>query len=172
MKKGSVILNRKMTTQSGEVTAEPGQRLVSVFLGTAKDGDDPHPEDLMHNLGWRQMAMFETSVRVSIDHSDQPREDHEWLLTYSCLGAVDAVEDAVRFANKMIKIEFEKGTIGTPAPYLNSIYVGTVKVGPIGKDGTPFNGRGPAFFGWTHNRGTPLEDHLQALRTQAKLNAQ
>ena len=169
MKKGSVILNRKMTTQSGEFTSSPGKRLVSVFLGTAKDGEDPEPEKLMHNLGWRQMAMYETAIRISVDGEE---EDLEFLLTYSCLGMVDAVEDAVRFANRMIQDEFTKEKPGTPAPYLSSIYVGTIQGGPISKDGKPFNGRGPAFFGWTHNRGTPLEDHMQALRKQAKQEAQ
>jgi hypothetical protein len=64
MRKGEIILNRKMATQHGDITADPGHKLVCVFLGSVPDGVDPEPERRMHNLGWRQMAQFETSVRI------------------------------------------------------------------------------------------------------------
>lgn len=166
MTKGSIVLNRQMTTQLGKLTAQPGTHLVSVFLGAVKDGDDPMPVDRMESLGWRQMAMFECAVRVETDDTVR-----EWRLAFSCLGAVDAVEASVRFANKMVADEFNRAEPNTPAPHLSSLTVGTIKVGPVGADGTPFNGRGPAFFGWKHDRGVSLHDHLEALRAQAKRNS-
>ena len=170
MKTGSVILNRRLTTQTGEITARTGTKLVSVFLGSVRDGDDPDPERRLHNLGFRQMAMYETSIRISIDHETQ-REDFDWRLVFSCLGAVDAVEAAVRFANKAIRDEFSRSDPGTPAPYLRQMTVGTIKIGPIAEDGTPHNGRGPSYFGWKHDRGVSLDDHLDALRVQAQQNS-
>ncbi len=166
MAKGSIVINREMTTQLGKVTAEPGTQLVSVFLGAFTEGDDPAPDARMESLGWRQMAMFECSIRVVMGN-----DQRDWRLAFSCLGAIDAVEAAIRFANKMVGDEFNRAEPNTPAPYLASITVGTIKLGPIGADGAPFNGRGPSFFGWKHDHDISLEDHLEALRVQAQRHA-
>jgi hypothetical protein len=171
MKSGSVILNRQMTTQAGKLTAKAGTKLVSVFLGSVRDGDEPDPERRLHKLGFRQMAMYEMTILISIDHVDRDQEDFDWRLIFSCLGHVDAVEAALRFANKAIADEFNRSTPGTPAPYLRQITVGTIQVGPIAEDGTPHNGRGPSYFGWTHDRGVSLEDHIAAMRIQAEQNS-
>ena len=168
MIKGSVILNREMTTQLGKLKARKGTQLMSVFLGSIKEGEEPCPEERMESMGWRQMAMFECAVLVCIDHEDRETEEFSWRLAFSCLGAIDAVEASVRFADKMIKDEFNRSPPGTPAPYLASLTVGTIKLGPISEDGTPFNGRGPAFFGWKHDRGVSLFDHLEELRIAAQ----
>lgn len=169
MKKGDVILNRAMSTQLGKITAKKGHRLMSVFLGSVPSDMEPDPEKRLYDLGYRQMAMFETAVRISIDHSEARTEDFEWRLVFSELGAVDAVESAVRFAHKMIADELDRGEPGTPAPYLSSIYVGTIQIGPIAEDGTPHNGRGPAFFGWQlQEGGITLDQHLETLRAEAR----
>lgn len=165
-KKGDVILNREMTTQSGRLTAQKGHQLVSVFLGSVPDGQDPDPLRRMHSLGFRQMTMFELSLKIQ-DHA----EKREWRLVYCCLGAVDAVEAAQRFANKMMTDAFNNAPPESPAPVLLSMAVGTIQVGPIGPDGTPHNGRGPAFFSWAHGHGVSLDDHIQALREEAKRHA-
>ena len=167
MKKGSMILNRSMTTQAGKLTSKTGSRLLSVFLGSVQDGDDPDPESRMHSLGWRQMAVFEASVRISIVHSSTHTEDLDWRLVFSCLGAIDAVEASLRFAYKLIADEIERSEPGTPAPFLNTLTVGTMQIGPIGEDGTPHNGRGPAFFGWKHG-DVSIDDHLETLRDEAE----
>ncbi len=156
---GTTVLNREMTTQHGMLTAKKGMHLVSVFLGQVRDGDDPAPEKRMESMGWRQMAMYECSIHIST---------RDWRLAFACLGHVNAVEASVRFAKKMLTDEFNSAEPNTPAPYLASLTVGTIKLGPIGEDGTPFNGRGPAFFGWKHDRGISLEAHLEELRTQAE----
>lgn len=161
--KGSIILNREMTTQLGKLTAKKGTQLVSVFLGAVKDGDDPMPNERMESMGWRQMAVFECSIRVVMGD-----DQRDWRLAFSCLGVIDAVEAAIRFGNKMVADEFNRAEPNTPAPYLASLTVGTIKLGPIGEDGTPFNGRGPAFFGWKHDRGVTIEAHLDELRAQAQ----
>lgn len=172
MKPGEMILNRKLTTQKGDITAKPGHRLVSIFLGSVADGTDPEPANRIHNLGWRQMAFFEMSIRICTDREAAPREDFEWRFTYSCLGAVDAVEAAVRFANKAVADQLDRDPPGTPAPYIDMIKVGTIKVGPIDEEGTPYNGRGPCFFGWKKNCGVTLDDHLGTLRDAAERHAQ
>lgn len=164
--KGSIVLNREMTTQLGRVTARDGTQLVSVFLGAVKNGEDPDPVKRLESLGWRQMAMFECAVRI-VSHV----EEREWRLAFSCLGAVDAVEDSIRFAHKVLRDEFADQEPGDKAPFIAAITVGTIRVGPIGAGGTPFNGRGPAFFGWKYDRGVSLEDHLKDLRAQAQRSA-
>lgn len=170
---GAIVVNRKLTTQVGEITAAPGTKLVSVFLGAFKEDEEPDPEGQLHKLGYRQMAMYETCVRICIPaHGEMPLQNLDWRLVYSELGAVDAVEAAVRFAHKMISEELDRGSPGTPAPYLELITVGTMQIGPIAEDGTPHNGRGPSFFGWKHGRGTELNDHLEALRAEARKAAE
>lgn len=173
MKKGSIILNRHMTTQSGALTADPGTQLMSVFLGAVKDKVPPNPAERLESMGWRQMAMFECSIRIETDHPERLEpEVREWRLIYSCLGAVDAVQAAQRCAGKLLLDEFNRGEPNTPAPYLASLYVGTMEVGPIAEDGTPFNGRGPAFFGWKHNQGPTLEEQIGLLQEAAEKLAQ
>lgn len=166
--KGSVVLNRELTTQLGKVTAKDGTQLVSVFLGAVKNGEDPEPAKRMESLGWRQMSMFECAVRIITPTDGLEPEEREWRLAYSCLGAVDAVEAAIRFANKMVGDEFAEQDETADAPFISTITVGTIKLGPIGEDGTPFNGRGPAFFGWKYDRDVSLEAHLQELREKAQ----
>lgn len=165
--KGTVVLNREMTTQHGMLTAKKGTKLVSVFLGSVRDGDDPVPDERMESMGWRQMAMFECVVRVLQSDGDE----REWRLAFSCLGAVDAVEAAIRLANKVVADDFSRAEPNTPAPFLASLTVGTITIGPIAEDGTPFNGRGSTFFGWSRGRGVSLEAHLNGLREQAQRHA-
>lgn len=168
VKKGSVVLSKMLMTQHGKITAKDGHQLVSVFLGSVKEGDDPEPARRMHDLGWRQMAFFEAAIRLC----SGPMSEVEWRIVYACLGAVDAVEAAVRFANKLIGDAVSEGPEGSPAPFINSLYVGTMKIGPIDENGVPFNGRGPAYFGWKKGQDVTLEEHLQALREEAKRRAQ
>lgn len=165
IKKGSVVLSKELATQHGKVDAKDGNSLVCVFLGSVKDGEDPEPARRMHDLGWRQMSFFEAAFRLVTEFPDgRPSSEVEWRIVFSCLGAVDAVEAAVRFAYKLIADD--NGT-----PYLNSLYVGTMKIGPIDEHGVPFNGRGPAYFGWKKGQGVSLEDHLEALRAEARRKA-
>lgn len=160
-KKGSVVLCNEMNTQHGKVNAKEGHELVAVFLGSVEKGKDPEPARRMHDLGWRQMAFFEAAIRLG----DDAGQEIEWRIVFACLGAVDAVEAAVRFSNKLIVDQ-------NGAAHLNSLYVGTMKIGPIDENGVPFNGRGPAYFGWKKEQGVTLEQHLQALREEAARRAQ
>lgn len=163
IRKGDVVLNREMTTQSGKVTAGDGFQLVSVFLGTVPQGQDPEPLERLHNLGYRQMTMFEAAIRL-----DEGGQEREWRIVYSCLGAVDSVSAAKRFADKLVLDAFNDAEPGTPAPSILSIFVGTMTIGPISADGTPHNGRGPAFFGWTSSSGVSFEKHIQSLQKEAE----
>lgn len=166
IKKGSVVLCKELETQHGKVTAKEGFSLVGVFLGSVKDGDDPEPARRMHDLGWRQMSFFEAAIRLVTKFDDgRPESEVEWRIVFACLGAVDAVEAAVRFANKLIADEGGR-------PYLNSLYVGTMKIGPIDENGVPFNGRGPAYFGWKDGQGINLAEQLEALRAEARRRSQ
>lgn len=164
--KGDVVLNQEMTTQHGKITAEPTFQLVSVFLGTVPHGEDPEPLERLHKLGYRQMTMFEAAIRL-----DEGGQERECRIVYSCLGAVDSVSAAKRFADKLVLDTFNDAEPGTPSPSIMSIFVGTMTIGPIGVDGTPFNGRGPAFFGWTKSSGVPFENHLQSLQKEAERQA-
>jgi hypothetical protein len=165
-KKGSVVLCKEMHTQLGKVTAKDGHELVSVFLGSVPHGEDPEPARRMHDLGWRQMSFFEAAIRLTSDIPDQGiQELNEWRIVYACLGAVDAVEAAARFANKLV-------ADGGGLPHISSLYVGTMKIGPIDENGVPFNGRGPAYFGWKKDQGVTLEQHIQALREEAQRRSQ
>ena len=169
MKKGSVIVNRDITTQVGRLTAETGTQLVSVFLGSVESGEDPEPERRLEDLGWRQMSMFEVTLILAI--SDKEADQIEVHHSYSCLGAVDAVEAAVRFAKRMLVEDFELAQPGEKPAYLHTVVVRTMQVGPIAEDGSPFAGHGSAFFAWRYDRDITLDDHLDALRARAKEHA-
>ena len=167
MKKGSVILTPELVTQAGQLVAKKGHKLLAVFLGSVPDGHDPDPEGRLHDLGYRQMTYFEASAKISTAEGQR-----EWRLVFSCLGAVDAVEAAERFAYKCMRDEFDRQGSEDQAPILDSLFVGTIKVGPIDEDGKPYNGRGPAFFGWTRQEdGISLKDHIQALHDEAQRRA-
>ena len=92
-----------------------------------------------------------------------------WTIFYSDLGAVSAVESALRFSTKVMLDEFNEGDAGDPAPLVTGLAVGVTTVGPIGEDGTPHDGTGPLFFSWNSTSPVKLEEYVDELRK--KVNA-
>ncbi len=164
---GTVLLSDTIHSQLGVVRALPGSKAISVFLGTVPDGEDPEPARRMEALGWRQMMMFECCVSITTtDPEWHAGRTNEHRVIYACLGAIDAVEAAIRFSKNMLEKEFNLQEPGTAPATIVGLSVSVWQAGPIADDGTPFDGRRPAFFGWVPGT-VSLEDHLTAMRIEA-----
>ena len=160
MQKGSIVLNRKMTTQLGDVIAEPGTQLVSVFLGAVKTGEDPEPERRLHDLGFRQMAVYQTEF--SLNCCDKQVRGG---LIFSGMDGRDALGSAVRYANNALAAMFAQDDIGAAAPFIQQLTVGLVEVGPIDKDGNAHQGDHLKFFDWCIEDELSLDEYLDQLQT-------
>lgn len=152
---GSVVLNQQMVTQLGNVTAAPGTKLVSVFLGAVKKDQDPEPERRLRRLGFRQMEFYR--VESTVECHDR---DMEYHLVYSSTDPKSAVEEAIRFVHSRMTDEFSLDEPETAAPIINEIVVSVVEIGCIDKEGNPHRGVQRDFFFWDKSSPLTLNEHL------------
>lgn len=145
-----MLLSDAIKSHKGQLYADdPDTRLITVFLGTVAEGDDPDVPHRLEKLGWSRSVVFE--VRVQLEFLDK-----RWVhsLNFMERSPKEAALAGIRFAQH-IQPEDTK---------LLSINVRTMRLGPIGANGAPHNGRGPAFMSWGAESGTSIEELIERIK--------
>ena len=157
---GDVLLADRIHSTRGKMTIEDEEtRIVCVFLGTTIREEDPDVPDRLRKMGWTRNVVFEVTLQFgdgiqSWVHrlnytSDQPRE---------------AALAAVRFAKRMLAEEQASVSEDDGDVELMSIIVRSMRLGEIDDEGTPTNGRGPAFVTWGVQSGESLDDLVDKIK--------
>lgn len=149
LKQGEVLLSDKFECHKGVLTALEGQKLVSIFLGTCKEGQIPAVTPFMNTFGWFQTQFWQAEVEILLPY-DTVEENRRIIRNtlISCQGKRDAGEAAVRFARKQVMDA--KGE-------MLSLAVHVIQLGHVAMDGTPMHKRMGRLLAWDQDCGTPLD---------------
>lgn len=126
--------------QLGGIKAKEGHDLAVLFLGACALGQEPNVPRYLEQLGFRRSHVFEVTLVYKledIEHvfiADSPRE---------------AAAAACRFA---------RGVAANPVEDLLALVLRLHRLGPVGEDGKPYNGRGRIFCAWQATPETPFEE--------------
>lgn len=159
MKPGNIVLTPTIESPIGKLTADDGQELVCLFLGTVAEGQDPHAEKRLYELGWRQATIFEAVIGLRSDEAS----DETVRVMFSCLGGLDAIEAAIRFGAAEIRDLVD--VFGTSYVF-DRVLVRLVTIGGIDGDGRPQTSQNKPFFYWQDGKGISLHDYVKKLRNE------
>lgn len=127
--------------QLGGIRPRDGHDLVALFLGACRREDTPDAAAYLRQIGFARVHVFEVSLYW---------DRHAQRLCFTADGPREAVTAAVRFARRM---EAEASSSGR----LLGLSLCLSRLGPIGEDGAPHNGRGQPFARWHADSGVPME---------------
>lgn len=139
--------------ECGPFRAQEGSDLVVLFLGACPLGERPDVPAYLDKLGFRRAHAFEVTLEFAGDPAGDV-SDRDWTEShvFQAGSPREALEGAVRFAN------FRRR--GLEECELRSMSLCLMRMGPIGPEGKPHNGRGRTFASWSSETCRPLEDLL------------
>lgn len=134
----------------GHIRPKPGHDLVCVFLGACRLEDEPDAAAYLQGIGFTRSHAFE----VTLHWMNGPQLTHSSRHVFLADTPREALESAVRFAGAMRETETVCDLAG--------MSLCLMRLGRIGPDGRPNNGRGQAFARWSADSGRSLESLLQS----------
>jgi len=151
-------------TTLGQVTAKPGHTLVVLFLGACREDQEPSVPEYLRSVGFTRSHCFEVTLywRERALDGDAYYDYSSSLLT-TAETPLEAVQGAVRYAQLALRRAEESANVAPDRRAdLRGLTVGLMRLGPVGPDGKPHNGRGRTFASWSAESGEPLEKLLEA----------
>jgi hypothetical protein len=133
--------------QLGHIAPKEGHDLVALFLGACRLADEPDVPTYLKQLGFQRTHCFEVTLSWPYSVSRH---------VFTADSPLEAVEAAVRFA-LMLETDREEE--------LQGLSLCLTRLGPIGADGKPYNGRGQSFARWSIASSTPVTILLEHART-------
>ena len=150
----------------GQVTAKPDHTLVVLFLGACRKDQEPNVPEYLRSVGFQRSHVFKVTLywreHLSNESGDASQADYSSSLLAMHETPREAVEGAVRYARLMDEKARKDNTVGRDdGVQLRGLTVALMRLGPIGGDGKPHNGRGRTFASWSAESGEPLEKILE-----------
>lgn len=137
--------------QLGQATANPGHTLVAMFLGACREELEPDVPAYLRSVGFARIHVFEVTL-----YWREGEEEYSSSLLTTAETPMESVRGAVRWARFA-----SRNATGSPAE-LRGLTVALMRLGPVGPEGKPHNGRGRTFASWSAESGLTLESLLDA----------
>jgi hypothetical protein len=152
----------------GQVSAKPNHTLVVLFLGACREDQEPNVPEYLRSVGFTRSHCFEVTLYWSEwdvgECAPINVEEYSSALLTTAETPREAVEGAVRYA-LAARARVEANRVDGRGILLRGLTVGLMRLGPIGPDGKPHNGRGRVFASWSAESGEPLEKILEQTET-------
>jgi len=142
---GDVVRLPELSLPAGTCRPKEGHDLVLLFLGACRLEDQPDAAAFLRGLGFQRSHVFEVTLYWS-------------LCTTSLAFMADSPREAAVSAVRLTRFMEGRQDDGRE---LEGLSLCLSRLGPIGPEGKPYNGRGQTFLRWSASSGTTL-DELEA----------